>query len=149
MVTKVGQRGTKPNRWLVRNFLKANARAALFIGIGEMAFWRDKYDRNLKYKFWGRWRNKRNRGAGPRFPKRYIKARLWDLFKESGDAKKARFYKTERWWYQVTKSLGKDMWIVHHNYGYQIRFDKIGMAYPLQYARNLKRIARIEKKLGL
>ena len=39
-VTVITRRGVKANARLVRNFLKANPRAALYIGIGEMAHWK-------------------------------------------------------------------------------------------------------------
>ena len=141
LVTKLTKKGLKPNRWLVRDFLKANARASLFIGIGEMAFWRARYNKVLKYRFWGFWRkNKIYTG----FPKEYLKGAL---FRIHGEKSESHFAFTKRWWYRIKRRLGKNLWCIHHNHGNQIRMDKIGMAYPYAIMKHLRRIKKIRSTL--
>ena len=142
LVTKMTRKGLKPDRWLVRDFLKANARASLFVGIGEMAFWRARYHRVLKYRFWG-FRNKGRTYTG--FPKKYLQGAL---FRRHGIDAESHYAFTKRWWYRIKRRMGNNLWCIHHNHGNQIRMDKIGMAYPYAIMKHLRRIKKIQSTLS-
>lgn len=147
--------GTKSSK-----FFKHNPRAALYVGIGEMAHWRSLYHSSFKYRFWGKWRKPRGRKY-PRYPKKYLKTKIHDMYRHCRKNRKEKceyakwsdyyesvYPRTERWWYRVTGLLGKNVWVVHHNYGYQIRLDTIGRFYPITVARFLKMLDRLDNKFS-
>ena len=135
------RRGKAKGGRLATRFLKANPRAALYIGIGEMAYYKERYKRFYRYRFWGHWRKIQH--SYPRFPKRYLKHKLKDMYSERSGK---YFARTQSWWYRVRKLLGNDVWVVHHNYGAQIRLDKIGRTYPIVVAKYLKQLKKLTKE---
>jgi hypothetical protein len=90
----------------LRHFLKHSPCGALAVGLYELAFWKSKYELKLKQRYW------------TTFPKYLFHTDEIELY--------------EKWWKQTREDLGENLWIVHHNYGSQIKKSHIARWYPRQ-----------------
>ena len=115
----------KENKYIVstlklRNFLRLSARGALVTGLYELKFWKNKYDSKLKQRYW------------TSFPKYLFGAEEVDTY--------------QKWWKQTKSDLGDNLWIVHHNYGSQIKKSHVARWYPRMVYKQYQRLLIFNKR---
>ncbi len=102
----------KLNSWKVRRFLTEHPHYALETGLGEMRFWKDKYDSSIKARFW------------TKFPTWYFRKQYPDFLQKETSIR--------WWWNNVQKRAGEYVWISHYNWGEKLLYHSAGRNYAVQ-----------------
>lgn len=110
----------------LRKFMERNPRAALAIGIGELGFWKRRYEQGLKKTFWST------------FPKYHV----YNGMKKYKVENLTMTY-MEGWWTRMKLGLGDKLWIVHHNYGGQLKISPTGRWYPIKFHQFYSKILKV------
>jgi len=116
----------KVSAYKLRKFMENNPRAALAIGIGELGFWKRRYEQTYKKTFW------------ESFPKYHIDNMM---HKHKLDNLTISYIKG--WWKRMKTGLGDQIWIVHHNYGGQLKISPIGRWYPIKFHQFYSKILEV------
>lgn len=102
----------------LRHFLKHSPCGALVTGLHELSYWKLKYESKLKQRYW------------TTFPKYLFHAEELDQY--------------QKWWKRTKEDLGDNTWIVHHNYGAQIKKSHIARWYPRQVFKYYTQLNKLD-----
>lgn len=84
-----------------RQFIFKNPHYALETGFGEMTYWRNEYNKDLKRIFW------------TNYPSYYLSKYYGKKYIDNKEH-------IERWWYTIKNKLQDMTWVVHYNWGRNI-----------------------------
>lgn len=101
-------------------FFKHSPRAALFVGLQELNYWRTKYLNTLRARYWNV------------FPAYLFSSKDRTLFR--------------KWWEDTKTQLKSNIWVVHHNYGGTIKTSHTARWYPRMIYKQIQRLEALDGK---
>jgi hypothetical protein len=107
----------------VKDFLWEHPKYALEAGLGEMRFWKVRYDRILKRRFW------------QNYPEWYLSQKVvgyWQKEDLRSDLKK--------WWNMVHTRAGALAWTSHYNWGSDVKPSGVTANYSMRVLRYYNKI---------
>jgi hypothetical protein len=99
-------------------FFKNSPRAALFVGLQELNYWKNKYLNVLRARYWDT------------FP-----SYLFPIGEKE-------FYK--KWWLETKSTLKENVWVAHHNWGGVMKFSHASRWYPRMVYKQFQKLEKAE-----
>lgn len=118
----------KLSSYKVKRFLWQHPHYALETGLGEIQFWKNRYDSGLKKYWWKKWRSARIKKS---LSKRYNKKITSDC---------PEYLQIKKRWFAMKRVMPKYLWVPHYNWGGRITTNPRAIGYGFGVYRWYKKI---------